>query len=103
MAFPRYGASAKSAPSIKMNIRPLQRLRPAVGFPADEGGELFGRAGCGEVAGVVEFLADVGLREDVHDLAIELVDDEFRRVLRRDQAEPDREVVEVFQTGRGGQ
>src|SRR5271163_4019292 len=98
MAFPRYGASAKSAPSIKMNIRPLQRLGPAVGLAADEGGELFGRAGCGEVAGLVEFMADVGLRENVHDLAVELVDDGFRRVLRGDEAEPDRQVVEVFQT-----
>ena len=61
------------------------------------------RAGHGEISRPIEFLLHIGFRENVHNFTFELVDDRLRRSLGRDEAEPDREIVEIFQVGCGGE
>src|SRR5258708_34874416 len=89
--------------SIVPDIRLPQHLLPARRLAADERGKLLRRAGDGEIAGLVEFLPHVGLRQNVHHFAVELVDDRGRLGLGGDQAEPYGDLFEVLQSRRRGE
>src|ERR1041384_1140821 len=93
--------SGRGQTSLSVVLEPgfLQHPLPTVGLLMDETAELVRGLDDRERAGSLQFLPHGRIGQDFGDLALELVDDRGRRALGGDEAEPDRHVLEIGQSG----